>query len=50
MPEQALAAYFNKLKQIMNHNELESKEAVIAVPTYFTQAERKGILNAAKIA
>jgi heat shock protein 4 len=34
----------------MQHNELESKEAVIAVPPYLTQVERKGILNAAKIA
>jgi molecular chaperone DnaK (HSP70) len=50
VPEQALAAYFNKLKQIMNHNELESKEAVIAVPAYLTQVERKGILYAARIA
>lgn len=50
MPEQALAAYFNKLKSIMQHNDFESKEAVIAVPSYLTQAERKGILNAAKIA
>lgn len=31
-PEQALAAYFNKLKSIMQHNEFESKEAVIAIP------------------
>lgn len=48
--EQALAAYFNKLKSIMEHNEFESKEAVIAVPPYLTQVERKGIINAAKIA
>jgi molecular chaperone DnaK (HSP70) len=37
VPEQALAAYLNKLKQIINHNEFESKEAVIAVPSYLTQ-------------
>lgn len=49
-PEQALAAYFNKLRSIMEHNQFESKEAVIAVPTYLTQVERKGILTAAKIA
>ena len=34
----------------MQHNEFESKEAVIAIPSYLTQTERKGILNAAKIA
>lgn len=34
----------------MEHNEFESKEAVIAVPSYLTQVERKGIISAAKIA
>lgn len=49
-PVQVLAAYFNKLKSIMEYNGYESKEAVIAIPPYLTQVERKGILNAAKIA
>ena len=50
MPEQLLAAYFNKLRLIMAHNGLENKEAVIAIPPYLTQQERNGILAAAKIA
>lgn len=49
-PEQILAAYFNQLKQIIAHNGFENKEAVIAIPPYLTQQERKGILAAAKIA
>lgn len=40
----------NKLRQIVAHNGFENKEAVIAVPPYLTQQERKGILTAAKIA
>ena len=31
-------------------NGFEDKEAVIAVPPYLTQSERKAYLNAAKIA
>lgn len=49
-PEQVYAAYLNKLKQIIEKNNFDNKSAVIAVPTYFTQQERKAMLNAAKIA
>ena len=50
LPEQAMAAYFNKLKLIIAKNGIENKEAIISVPTYLTQAERKGYYDAAKIA
>ena len=49
-PEQVFAAYLNKLKLIIQKNNFENKAAVIAVPTYFTQQERKAVLDAAKIA
>ena len=50
LPEQAMAAYFNKLKLIIAKNGLENKEAIISVPTFLTQAERKGYYDAARIA
>lgn len=49
-PEQAFAAYINKLKFILQKNNFENKAAVLAVPTYFTQQERKAVLDAARIA
>lgn len=36
-PEQVFAAYLNKLKEIVQRNNFDSKSAVVAVPTYFTQ-------------
>lgn len=45
-----MAAYLNKLKLIVSKNNFENKSAVVAIPTYFTQAERKAFLDAAKIA
>ncbi len=45
-----MAAYFNKMKSTVSKNGFEDKEAVIAVPPYLTQSERKAYLNAAKIA
>jgi molecular chaperone DnaK (HSP70) len=35
---------------IIQKNNFDNKSAVIAIPTYFTQFERKAILDAAKIA
>ena len=34
----------------MEKNNFDSRTAVVAVPTYFTQHERKALLDAAKIA
>lgn len=45
-----MAAYLNKMKLTIMRNGFEDKEAVIAVPPYLTQSERKAYLNAAKIA
>lgn len=50
LPEQVMAAYFNKLKLIIAKNGLENKEVIISVPTYLTQAERKAYFDAARIA
>ena len=38
LPEQVMAAYFNKLKLIIAKNGFENKEVIISVPTYLTQA------------
>jgi len=35
---------------IIQKNNFDNKSAVIAIPPYFTQFERKAILDAAKIA
>jgi len=50
LPEQIMAAYLNKLKLIIAKNGLENKEVILSVPAYLTQAERKGFLDAARIA
>jgi len=34
----------------MEKNNFDNRTAVVAVPTYFTQHERKALLDAAKIA
>lgn len=49
-PEQIMAAYLNKLKLIIRKNGFDNKSAVVAIPSYLTQCERKAFLNAAKIA
>ena len=49
-PQQVLAAYLNKLKHILAVNKFENKSGVVAVPTYFTQQERKAVFEAARIA
>jgi heat shock 70kDa protein 4 len=48
--EQIMAAYLNKLKLIIAKNGLENKEVILSVPAYLTQTERKGYLDAARIA
>jgi molecular chaperone DnaK (HSP70) len=45
-----MAAYLNKLKLTISKNGFENKSAVVAVPSYLTQTERKALLDAAKIA
>lgn len=50
LPEQVMAGYISKLRTIINLNKLVNTEAVISVPSYYTQLERQALLNAAKIA
>lgn len=39
-----------ELRRIISHNEIDNKEAVLSVPSYFTEVERKALLDACKIA
>lgn len=39
-----------EIKRILVFNDINDKEAVISVPNYFTERERKALLDAAKIA
>ena len=48
--EQVTAAYLNKLKEIVEINQLKHKELVLSVPAYFNEAERKALIDAAAIA
>lgn len=49
-PEQVLASYFTELSKIVQFNNLDEKLIMVAVPSYFTQKERKSVLAAAQIA
>lgn len=44
------AAMLGKLRSIVRLNNLDDREAVISVPSYYTEAERKALLEACKIA
>jgi heat shock protein 4 len=48
--EQVVGAFINKLRNIIQINKLADNEAVLSVPSYYTQIERKALLDAAKIA
>lgn len=48
--EQLTAAFLTKLRDILAANSLNSSEAVLSVPDYYTQIERKCLLEAARIA
>ena len=39
-----------KLRSIIENNNVSNKEAVISCPSYYTDAERKALLDACKIA
>ena len=49
-PEQVLALYLGKLKMFFEKAGLSGNAMVIAVPTYTTNIERQGYLDAAEIA
>lgn len=39
-----------EIRKIVAFNQVDNKEAVISCPSYFTEKERKALLDAAKIA
>ena len=45
-----MAGFISKLRTIIHMNKLANTEAVISVPSYYTQLERQALLNACKIA
>jgi molecular chaperone DnaK (HSP70) len=45
-----MAGYISKIRTIIGMNKLVNNEAVISVPSYYTQVERQALLNACKIA
>ena len=49
-PEQVTAAMLGDLRKIISLNNLPNNEAVISVPSYYTEAERKSLKDACKIA
>jgi molecular chaperone DnaK (HSP70) len=48
--EQAVAALFTEVTDILALNSIENKEAVISVPAYFNQVQRQALVDAAKVA
>lgn len=50
LPEQVIGMMLQKIKQTLANNNSASKDIVLSIPSYFTQTERKAVLNAAKIA
>jgi len=49
-PEQILASMLTKIRQVLELNNIQNKELVLSVPSFFTQNERKLCLLAGKIA
>jgi len=49
-PEQITAMMFQTLKQNIRNNDIPHSDVVISVPSYYTEQERKSLLDAAKIA
>lgn len=49
-PEQVTAYYLKKMKSYFEREKMNSKEIVISVPTYASNAERQALLDATEIA
>lgn len=49
-PEQVLAFYLKKVKTFFENSNITTNEMVISVPSYYSNAERQGVLDAAEIA
>lgn len=50
LPEQALGSMITKVKDVLELNNIGTKDLVMSVPSYYTQNERKLALMAGKIA
>lgn len=48
--EQLLAGVFNEAISVLKLNNIDQKEAVVSVPSFFNQVERQAVIDAAKIA
>lgn len=49
VPEQAVAAFFSKVQQIVELNNISNKYLTVAVPNYLTIQERKALMDAIEI-
>lgn len=49
-PEQVLAFYLKKVKTFFENSGVQTNDLVISVPSYFSNVERQGVLDAADIA
>eukprot|EP00331_Platyophrya_macrostoma_P004412 CAMPEP_0176425616 /NCGR_PEP_ID=MMETSP0127-20121128/11484_1 /TAXON_ID=938130 /ORGANISM="Platyophrya macrostoma, Strain WH" /LENGTH=788 /DNA_ID=CAMNT_0017806789 /DNA_START=42 /DNA_END=2408 /DNA_ORIENTATION=+ len=50
LPEQIVATMLQKLKDIVRKNEIGHSDFVLTCPSYFTEQERRALLDAAKLA
>jgi len=50
LPEQAVAMMLSKVKENINREGINANDMVISVPSYYTEQERKALIDAAKIA
>jgi molecular chaperone DnaK (HSP70) len=49
-PEQAVAAFFTKVRQIVELNNISSKFLTVAVPNFLTHQERQALLDSLEVA
>lgn len=50
LPEQVVATMLQKLKEIVHKNGIGHSDFVLSAPSYFTEQERRALLDAAKLA
>jgi len=50
LPEQAVAMMLSKVKENIHREGISANDMVISVPSYYTEQERKALIDAAKIA
>jgi molecular chaperone DnaK (HSP70) len=49
-PQQVLAYYMKSMKKLFEKANINSKEVVVTVPSYFSNVERQAVLDACEIA